>query len=105
VNGRTPTDAIRILQGAELLRTFQPDEGTSKTFCTECGSNLFGGGWPESEQASVRLTALEEPPERGPDAHIFVRSVAPWETLPSDGLERFEVGRPAGRQSGRGART
>ena len=93
VNGRTSSAAIRIVQGAELLRTFQPSEGSSKTFCSECGSNLFGGGWPESEQASVRLTALEKPPDRGPEAHIYVRSVAPWETLPEDGLERFEAGR------------
>ena len=93
VNGRTSSAAIRIVQGAELLRTFQPSEGSSKTFCSECGSNLFGGGWPESEQASVRVTALEEPPDRGPEAHIYVRSVARWETLPEDGLERFEAGR------------
>jgi hypothetical protein len=93
VNGRVRTGAIRILRGAELLRTFQPPEGTAKTFCSECGSNLFGGGWPASEQTSVRLTALERPPDPGPDAHLFVRSVAPWETLPDDGLERFETGR------------
>jgi hypothetical protein len=94
VNGRTSSAAIRIVQGAELLRTYQPSEGSSKTFCSECGTNLFGGGWPESEQSSVRLPALEEPPDRGPEAHIWVRSVAPWETLPEDGLERFETGRP-----------
>jgi hypothetical protein len=93
VNGRTRSSAIRILQGEELLRTFQPAEGTSKTFCSECGANLFGGGWPESEQASVRLTALEEAPEQGPDAHVYVRSVAAWETLPDDGVERFDAGR------------
>jgi hypothetical protein len=92
-NGRARSDAIRILRGRELLRTFQPHEGTAKTFCSACGSNLFGGGWPESEQASVRLTALEESFEEGPEAHLFVRSVAPWETLPDDGLERFETGR------------
>jgi hypothetical protein len=94
VNGRTSSATIRIVQGAELLRTYQPSEGSSKTFCSECGTNLFGGGWPESEQSSVRLPALEEPPDRGPEAHIWVRSVAPWETLPEDGLERFETGRP-----------
>lgn len=93
MNGRARSDAIRILQGEDLLRTFQPHEGTAKTFCSACGSNLFGGGWPESETCSVRLTTLEEPPTRGPDAHLYVRSVAPWETLPDDGAERFETGR------------
>jgi hypothetical protein len=91
VNGRVPSAAIRILEGEELLQTFQPAEGSSKTFCLACGSNLFGGGWPESEIASVRATALDDAFDARPTAHIFVRSVAPWETLPDDGLERFET--------------
>ena len=91
VNGRARTDAIHVTQGEELLTTYQPEEGTAKTFCSRCGSNLFGGGWPQSEHASVRLSALETPFDRKPDAHIFVRSVAPWETLPDDGAERYDV--------------
>jgi hypothetical protein len=91
VSGRARSEAIRILAGEELLRSFQPDEGSAKTFCSTCGSNLFGGGWPASEHASVRLSTLDEPFDRGPERHIFVRSVAPWETLPEDGAERFDV--------------
>jgi hypothetical protein len=91
INGRVPSSAIRIVAGDELLRSFQPGEGTAKTFCSRCGSNLFGGGWPDAHQASVRLSALDTPFARKPEAHIFVRSVAPWETLPEDGLERFET--------------
>ena len=91
VNGRARTAGIRVLEGADRLTTFQPAEGTAKTFCSICGSNLFGGGWPESEHASVRLAALDTPFEAKPGAHIFVRSVAPWETLPDDGLPRHEV--------------
>ena len=90
VSGRSRTDAIRILEGSELLHTYQPLEGTAKTFCSECGSNLFGSGWPESEFTSVRLSALDTF-EGKPTAHTFVRSVASWETLPDDDLERFDV--------------
>src|SRR6266545_4439106 len=89
VSGGVRTDAIRILAGAELLRTYQPVEGTAKTFCSSCGSNLFGGGWPDSELCSVRLSTLEAPFHQKPTAHGYVRSVAPWETLPDDGAERF----------------
>ena len=91
VNGRARSAAIRVLEGEELLRTYQPSEGTAKTFCSSCGSNLFGGGWPEAETVSVRLSALDTAVEQRPERHIFVRSVAPWETLPDDGAERFEV--------------
>ena len=91
INGRASSAAVRVVAGEELLRTFQPEEGSAKTFCSRCGSNLFGGGWPDAPQASVRLSALDTPFDRKPEAHIFVRSVAPWETLPEDGLERFET--------------
>ena len=90
-SGRALSTAIHVIAGEELLTTFQPVEGTAKTFCSRCGSNLFGGGWPQSEYASVRLSALDSPYDRKPDAHIYVRSVAAWETLPDDGAERFEI--------------
>jgi hypothetical protein len=89
--GSVRTDAIRILGGAELIRTYQPDEGNAKSFCARCGTNLFGGGWPDGEQSAVRLTAIESPIEGGPSFHMFVQSRASWETLPEDGLPRFDA--------------
>jgi hypothetical protein len=93
-NARVASESIRVVTGEELLRTYQPEEGSSKTFCSRCGSNLFGGGWPEAPEVSVRLSALDTPFHRKPEAHNFVRSVAPWETLPDDGLERHETRSP-----------
>jgi hypothetical protein len=92
VSGRARTAEVRILDGRELITTFQPDEGTKKSFCSRCGTNLFGGGWPDSEFTSVRLLALEEPYEGPVQAHSYVRSLAPWEVLPDDGAERYEDG-------------
>jgi hypothetical protein len=90
-NGRVPRDEVNLLAGEELLRTYQPEEGSAKTFCSVCGSNVFGGGWPESDSASVRLSAIDTPFESKPSKHIYVHSVASWETLPDDGLERFDA--------------
>jgi len=92
-NGRVRTESIRLLAGHDLVRTYQPNEGSAKTFCSVCGSNLFGSGWPDSEFTSVRLSTIETPFDQRPAAHLYVRSVASWETLPDDGLERFEAGR------------
>ena len=89
-SGLIPTGEIQILEGEELLRTYQPADGKAKTFCASCGSNLFGAGYPESEASAVRLTTLDSGLDQQPRAHIFVRSVAPWETLPEDGLPRFD---------------
>lgn len=93
-NGRARTEAIRVLAGEDLLRTYHPAEGTAKTFCSACGSNLFGGGWPESEYSSVRIPALDTPFARKPDRHTYVRSVAAWEVLPDDGAERYDTASP-----------
>jgi hypothetical protein len=87
-NARVRSDEINVVKGRELLTTFQPDEGSAKTFCSVCGSNLFGGGWPEREYCSVRLPAIDSPFEGTPTQHIFTSSVAAWETLPDDGLAR-----------------
>ena len=90
-NGRSRTDAISVVAGEELLRTYQPDDGSSKTFCSACGSNLFGGGWPESEWTSVRLASFGEAFDADPLFHMFTASVARWETLPDDGLPRHDA--------------
>ena len=95
VNGRASSEWIRILDGRELLVTYQPDEGSAKTFCSRCGSNLFGGGWPESEQASVRLAAIDTPFDRSRrHTSSCARSTA-WETLPDDGAPRYDERAPA----------
>jgi hypothetical protein len=90
VSGRARTESIEILEGSELLRAFTPEGGSAKTFCSVCGSNLFGGGWPARETASVRVSAIDSPFDRKPEVHGFVSSVAPWETIPDDGLPRYE---------------
>jgi hypothetical protein len=38
VSGRARTGAIRVLAGKELLRTYQPSDGSAKTFCSTCGA-------------------------------------------------------------------
>ena len=91
VNLRLRSSAIRLLEGEDLIQTYRPPGGSAKSFCRACGSNLFGGGWPESEYCSVRVTTLDEPVGPLPTAHIYVRSLAEWEQLPDDGAERFET--------------
>ena len=91
VSGRAATAAIHILEGEELLRSYTPAEGSAKTFCSVCGTNLFGGGWPDVEMAPVRLGALDSHFNRKIEAHGYVRSVADWEILPDDGLPRYDT--------------
>lgn len=92
VNVGVPPSAIRILEGEDLLQSYEPPGGSAKTFCRVCGANLFGGGWPKTERASVRVSALDELPAGAHiGRHIFVRSIAAWETLEGDDADRFET--------------
>ncbi len=77
-----------------LITSYQPREGSAKSFCSVCGTNLFGGGWPQAEECSVRLSAIDGEIDGQPEGHIYTRSVAPWETLPDDGLPRYETQSP-----------
>jgi hypothetical protein len=87
--GRVPRAGFRLLEGEDLLRSYRPDGGMAKVFCSVCGSALFGGTWPDGPEVSVRLGALDGDPGIRPEYHSFVDSRAPWETLPDDGLPRF----------------
>lgn len=91
VNFGVPPAAIRVVAGQELLQSFTPDGGSAKTFCRNCGANLFGGGWPDSERCSVRVTTIAEPLAAKIGVHLYARSLAPWENLPDDGAERLET--------------
>ena len=89
-----PRERFRLLGGEELIRVYRPDGGTSvKAFCCVCGSSLFGNQWPDGEEISVRLGALDVD-DIPLDYHSWVGSKAKWDQLPEDGLPRFEAGPP-----------
>jgi hypothetical protein len=74
--------------------TARPQGGAVKAFCSVCGSSLFGAWWPEGDEISIRLGALDGDPGIRPQYHSFVGSKAPWDELPEDGLERYEAANP-----------
>jgi len=85
-----PRAGFRLLAGEELIRTFRPDDGRVKAFCSVCGSSLFGGDWPEGDQVAIRLGSLDGDPFIRAEFHTFVASRASWDDLPEDGLPRFD---------------
>jgi hypothetical protein len=92
--GRVPRDGFRLLAGANLIESYQPEGGMVKAFCVRCGSSLFGGGWPDGPEVSIRLGALDSDRGIAPQYHSFVASKASWETLPEDGLPRYDAAAP-----------
>jgi hypothetical protein len=93
--GRLEPRSLRIVQGEELIKAWEPgDGGFAKLFCSECGSSLFSRAPGADEPGSVRLGALDGDPGVRPSFRTHVGTAAAWEPIPDDGLPRYEAGKP-----------
>jgi hypothetical protein len=93
--GRVVPGSLRILRGAELVRSYRPPGGVAKEFCSTCGSQLWSRNPDEPGSLSVRLGAFDGEPGIRPAYHQFVAYAAVWHPLPDDGLPRYPGRRPA----------
>jgi len=83
-------ESFRVSEGAELVRSWRPpDDGWVKSFCGECGSQVYTTHPENAELVSVRMGALDTDPGIRPSAHQFTAYAPPWEPIPDDGLPRF----------------
>lgn len=89
VQGRVKREQLRLLRGEDLVRTYRPDQGAVKAFCSVCGSSLFGGNWPDGPEVAIRLGTVDGDPGIRPQFHIFVGSKAVWHEILDD-LPRHE---------------
>jgi hypothetical protein len=90
VSGLTQPGSFSITQGLDSVGVYHPDDdGWLKSYCTECGSQLFTTHPENPELVAVRLGALDQDPGVRPSVHQFVDYAAPWEPIPEDGLPRF----------------
>ena len=87
-----PSDGFAVTEGADAVRTWAPSDGLPKSFCGECGGQVFAGK-PGGPIVVVRLGAVDGDPGIRPQWHAWVSSAPDWEPLPDDGLPRFEQGR------------
>jgi len=92
--GRVAPGSVRILEGEELVGSWQPADGFAKEFCSACGSSLWTRDPASGEIAGVRLGVLDADPGVRPQWRQFVAYAAPWEPVPDDGLPRFPERRP-----------
>ena len=94
---RVLRERFRLLQGRELIKVYGSasvrDSGATakvtkrhavKAFCSNCGSSLFGGDWPNGPQVSIRMGAFDDDPGIRPQFHTFVADRASWDTITDD---------------------
>jgi hypothetical protein len=96
VSALTVPGSLTITQGEELIRSWAPPDGWVKSFCGECGSQVYTTNPDNPELVSVRMGAIDGDPQIRPSAHQFTAYAAAWEPIPDDGLPRFPERLPSG---------
>src|SRR6476660_9312391 len=81
---RVLSEQFRLLQGKELIKVYGKGEGAVKAFCSNCGSSLFGGDWPDGPQVSIRMGAFDVDPGIGAQFHTFVADRGRCDTVADD---------------------
>src|SRR5688500_16372224 len=61
-SARRAPGSLRITQGAELVKGWQPDDGFRKEFCAVCGSALWSRDPADPEVVGVRMGAFDKDP-------------------------------------------
>ncbi len=93
----TSRDRFRWLAGEDLLKAYVADNGTTRRFCSNCGSSLtFASPLADPELVEIALGCFDDEVPVKPDAHIYVGSGASW-AQPRDDLPQFEAGRDSKR--------
>jgi hypothetical protein len=83
--------AFRWRAGQELLARFESSPGEERTFCRVCGATLVTLFRDRPEEIGLALGTLDDDPEVGPVANVFVHSKAPWFEI-TDDLPLFPEG-------------
>ena len=88
---------FRWTAGVNLLKGYTADNGTTRSFCKNCGSSLtFASLNADPDLVEIALGCFDDEVPVKPDAHIYVASGAKW-ALPQDDLPQYETGRDSKR--------
>ncbi len=89
---------FRWTRGEDALKGYTAANGTTRTFCSHCGSSLmFSSPRAPQEVVEIALGAMDGDVPVRPNAHIFVGSGASWMDS-GESLPRFEEGRDSARR-------
>lgn len=80
------------LKGKTLLKSYLARNGTTRQFCSHCGSSLTFSSPAYPDLVEFTLGTLDSEIPLKPDAHIYTASKASWYDI-SDALPQYECGR------------
>ena len=91
---RIAPGSLRITGGEDLVRAYEPEDGSPKVFCSACGSALWSIDTATGAPGGVRMSAFDDDPGVKPSFRQYVAYAAAWELIPDDGLPRYPEQRP-----------
>jgi hypothetical protein len=91
---RIAPGSLRVTEGEDVVRAFEPPDGAPKVFCSACGSALWSIDTETGEPGGVRMSAFDSDPGVKPSFRQYVAYAAAWEPIPEDGLPRYPERRP-----------
>ena len=94
ISVRVVPGSLRIVEGEDLVRSYEPEGGFAKDFCGRCGGALWARNPADPDVRAVRLGVIDGDHGIRPSGHQFVAYAATWEPIPDDGLPRFPERRP-----------
>ncbi len=79
-----PRTRFTLLQGKDQIRIYKEESVGTRSFCQTCGSCIMAHADSVPALVYVAAGTLDTPLEQKADAHIFVRSKAPWYEILDD---------------------
>ena len=75
--------ALAVSQGSPKYFEVTADSGhaTTRAFCGDCGSPLFGLPGPAPEMVTIRAGSLDDPSTFRPSQDIYTASAQPWDYM------------------------
>jgi hypothetical protein len=85
-----PKAGFAVLQGEPRYFAVTADSGftTTRVFCADCGSTLFGLPGSALDVVTLRVGSLDDPSGFRPDRDIYTASAQPWDRMDPD-LPKF----------------
>jgi len=77
-------DQLAVTAGTNLLKSYTTPNGSTRTFCSACGSSLFWANEKYPAFISAAAGTLDTDPESRATVHIHVDSKAPWYEITDD---------------------
>ena len=99
-NGFINASELEIVTGENNLSVYSAKPGSSRYFCTTCGSPVYSANDKDPSRYRIRLGILDSEIVERPISHNFVSSKANWEDLDAR-LPRYDAFEPSRQQVGK----